>query len=469
MKNIIYIASIVILFTACTKNFEKINTNKNAPTQVSENLLLPTVIFDLSNITINQSYVFNDIVAQYAGNYEYNDLDLYRWQSDDRFWTPMYQILQNISDIKKIANENNHTNYHAISLILEAYIFSIITDAYGPVPMTESNKTLEGYTTPKYDNQEDIYNAIFEKLEEANTTIISTQSVNGDILFNGDLTKWKKFANSLHLRLLLRISSKEDVSSRMNAIVDNPSKYPIFTSNSDNAIYMYSGSYPDISSVAAPGGGRAYDYYRPIPTIHFINTLNKNNDPRLQLWISPKEGTDDFTLGVLPGINIGDIGRPDAYSRRSAEFFTSATKINSIFMTYSELNFILSEAVEKNIVNSGNAKSYYEEAVKASFEQWGVIIPTDFLTTKVPYDANTERLYEQKWLALYHTGIESWLDWKRTQKPSFLKAGEATINNGKIPVRLKYPSLEQSVNEKNYKAASLSIGGDDINSSAWWW
>lgn len=470
-KNIfIMIIALSFLISACTDGFDGLNTNKNAPAKANADLLLPTVIFDLANITVNQSYVFNDIVAQYAGNYEYNDLDLYRWYADDRFWTPMYHILEDIKDLRTSGQQLGNENYKAVALVLEAYIYSVITDCYGPAPMSEANRTSEGYTTPKYDSQEEIYTAIFKKLDEANTLFNAKKSIDGDILYKGNVLKWRKFANSLHIRLLMRVSKvKKDVASKINEIVGNSSSFPVFTSNDDNATYKYSGSYPDISQVAGAGGGRGYDYFRPIPTTHFVGTLTKNNDPRLTLWISPKEGTEDRTLGVIPGINIGDIGRPASYSRRSVEFFNSATQIKGIFMTYAELNFLFAEAREKNILTTGSAKAYYELGVESSFAQWEVELPSDFVTKTVPYDSTNENLYEQKWLALYHSGVESWLDWKRTGKPSFLEAGVATVNNGKIPVRLKYPGLEASVNAENYKNAAESIGGDNINASVWWW
>lgn len=469
MKKFICLVGFMLLISACTQNFEALNTNKNAPLTAEENLLLPDVIFSLANLMVRETYVFNDVVAQYAGNYEYNDLDLYRWFPDDRFWTPMYAILQNISDIKKIAKAKKQKNYQAVALILEAYIYSTITDAYGAAPMQEANRTSEGFTAPKYNGQAEIYAAIFEKLDRANTLLTKEQGIGGDILFKGDVEKWQKFANSLHLRFLLKVSKVKNTSAQMRTILADPQRYPIFTSNQDNAIYHYSGTSPDISPIAAPGGGRAYDYFRPIPTTHFIETLHKHKDPRLHLWVSPKKGTDDRTLGVTPGINIGDIGRPAAYSRRSEAFFKASTKINSILMTYSELNFILAEAAEKNMI-AGNPKSYYEKAVTASFGQWKTEMPADFLSERAPYGKDNENLYEQKWLALYHCGIEAWLNQKRTGKPSFLKAGAATVNNSKIPLRLKYPGLERSVNEKNYQDALKTMGGaDDINAPAWWW
>lgn len=468
MKKIIFIIS-VLLLGSCTDGFEDLNSNPNSPESANESQLLPTILFDLSNITVDQSYEFGDVVSQYTGNYEFNNLDIYRWQADDRFWSPMYGFLQNIKDLKTRAEENNNTNYKAVALILEAYTISIITDAYGDVPYSEANRTSEGLISPKYDTQQDIYISIFEKLEEANNMIDVSKTITRDILYNGKMIKWKKFANSLRLRLLLRTSGVQNVSLEMMNILNDASKYPIFTSNDDNAIYKYSGVLPDVSNVSLAGGGRDYEYFLRIPTTHFLNLLNNNKDPRLKLWVSPKVDTDDRTLGVIPGSAIGDIGRPTDFSRKSEDFFNTPNKIQGIFMTYSELNFILAEAREEAIINIGTAVDYYNTAVMASFDQWGVVMPSDFLTTNALYDNTTDRLYEQKWLALYHTGVEPWFDWKRTGKPEFIKAGTGNVNDNKVPVRLRYPSLEQSVNGENYKSASDKMGGDTVNSASWWW
>lgn len=476
MKKLIYLFAILVFVTSCTDDFENINSNPNNPEAANEFLLLPTVIFDLSQLMVNETHNFGEVTAQYSSRHQFNDLDIYRWTPDDRFWSPLYNILQDVNDIESIATTNGNNNYQAVAKILEAYIFSLITDAYGDVPFTQANKAKEGIIAPVYDTQETIYEALFVLLEDANTIINTSETITGDILFNGDMMKWKKLANSLHLRLLLHASGGKDTSSAMSSIVDNPSTYPIFESNDDNAIYAYSGSLPDISEVAAPGGGRGFEYFLNIPTTHFINTLNQNNDPRLDLWVSPRDCdsaspgcVQDNSQGLSPGQSISDIGTLDSYSRRAVAFFESATLIQGIFMTYSELNFILAEAREEGMISSATAQEYYNAGVTASFNQWGVTMPTNFLTTIIPYDNTTDRLYEQKWLALYHTGFEAWLDWKRTSKPSFIQAGSGTINSGQVPVRLLYPSLEQSINAQNYNTASDAMGGDNINSPSWWW
>ncbi|WP_369752527.1 SusD/RagB family nutrient-binding outer membrane lipoprotein [Flavobacterium sp. WC2409] len=465
MKKIILFILLLSVSISCTDGFEEINTNKNQPTVSQPKQLLPNVIFNLANNNVSNSFNFGDIVAQYGGNYEYNELDIYNWGADNRFWG-MYKWLNDIYDIKKQAILLNNKNYEAISLVLETYTMSLITDSYGYAPYSEASKGEEGILKPKYDSQEEIYTQLLLNLDKANTLIDTKTKVEGDLLYGGDMLKWKKFCNSLHVRLLMRISNKINVSVKLNDIVSKPAEFPLFQSNADNANYVYSGSFPNISPMS-DGINRLYGYNIVIPSTNLVNTLITNNDPRLEEWIDPIVGTTN-QLGLQPGLTLDQIGEPTKYSRRAEDYFYNKTKISSIFMTYSELNFLLAEANQRNLITSGSAKTYYDTAVEASFKQWNVIMPTDYLTTTAPYSATSEVLYTQKWLALYHTGVEAWLDWKRTGKPSFIKAGPGSKNNGKVPRRIMYPSLEQSVNAENNSEALQKMGSDDINVKVWW-
>jgi hypothetical protein len=470
MRNflILIIAVLSLNLFSCTQDFEDINTNKNEPTTVTGDLLLPTVIFNVSNLLIGQAYDLGEIISQYGAYYEFNQVDIYNWTSDDRFWG-LYRILQDIKDIKQFGVENDLPQYEGVALVMEVFAFSILTDAYGDVPYLEANQAEQGIISPVYDKQEMIYNGLLASLERANSIIDVNSELSGDILYDGDLSKWKKFANSLTVRLLMRISNVRDVKVELQKIVDNPTDYPIFESNDDEAIYEYSGIQPNIPPIAV-GIGREYEYFLGVPTTHLVNLLLANNDPRIEEWLDEKVN-DDGTLeyvGVLPGQNLGDIGRPKEYARKDISYFSDPTKAESIFLTFSELNFLLAEAAERGIIQA-EAKGYYDAGVAASFQQWGVTMPEDFTTTQIPYEkGNLDRIYEQKWLALYHSGTEAWFDWKRTRKPDFIKAGPGNINNNLVPVRLMYPSLEQSVNASNYQAAVTSIGADDINTRVWW-
>ena len=465
MKKILIFVLLLCVTISCTNQFEEINTNKNQPTTAQPKTMLPNVIFNLANENVSNAFDFGDVLAQYGGNFEYNELDVYNWGASNRFWNN-YKWLNDINDIKRQAILLDDKNYQAISLILESVVISVITDTYGNVPYSDASRGEEGILKPVYDSQEQIYTKIFENLTTANAIIETSKTVEGDLLFSGSMIKWKKFCNSLHVRLLMRVSNKISVSTKLTEIISNPTTYPLFESNSDNANYKYTGIFPNISPMS-DGINRLYGYNIVMPSTHIVNTLITNNDPRLAEWIDPIAGTTNHR-GVQPGLLLADIGEPTVYSRRAEAYFYNKTKISSIFMTYSELNFLLAEARQRNLIATGTAQGYYNIAVAASFNQWNVVIPADYLTTTAPYSATNDVLYTQKWLALYHTGIESWIDWKRTGKPSFIQAGPGARNNGLVPRRVMYPSIEQSVNAENNSAAIGIIGGDNINTKIWW-
>ncbi|MEO1449744.1 MAG: SusD/RagB family nutrient-binding outer membrane lipoprotein, partial [Bacteroidota bacterium] len=330
MYKYILILLVCLLPVACTQDFEEINTNQNEPETVSAALLLPTVIFDYADLAVNQNFSFGDIVGQFAANYEFNSVDIYDWTSDDRFWG-IYGILQDVKDIERYGQETNDKNYEAIGIILRSYGISILTDVYGDVPYSEATRADEGIFAPVYDSQESIYNTLMGELKRASDLIDEDETVDGDILFKGSMNAWKRFANSLRLRMLLRSSEAQDNSAAMQEIVDNPARYPLLDNNEDNAVYEYSGSLPDLSPYSA-GRGRDYDYFLGIPTNHVINILSANNDPRLQVWFDPKPTTSDF-IGTGPGQDLANVGRPNDFSTKGASFFNESDKISAIFMT----------------------------------------------------------------------------------------------------------------------------------------
>lgn len=465
MKRIVL--SIILLsvwMTSCTNELDEINTDHNNPQEVPPSLLLPTVIFDIADLLVLENYDFANIVGQYSANYEFNEIDIFNWTSDDRYWT-LYASIQNAHDIKQLGIAEGNANYEAVGKILLAYGFSILTDVYGDVPYAEANKAEEGNYTPVYDSQEFIYSDIIQSLTEANAMIITDENISGDVLYNGDMMKWKKFANSLKLRMLMRSSNVQDNTNAIAEMVSNVAEFPLMESNSDNAAYYYSGDLPDANPMSS-SRGRTYEYYLGMPTSHLIDNLVANGDTRLAVWFDPVEGTNEY-LGTDPGQSMGSIGRPEDLSRKDPSFFDDPSKLPSLFITSSEVQFLLAEAAESGVID-GDPSTYYDRAVSLSFEQWGAEMPMDFLTTTTPYDATNETLAIQKWISLYHNSLQGWMEWKRTGLPSFIQAGTGNVNSDQFPVRMMYPALEQSVNATNYTNASEALGGDNINSRTWW-
>ncbi|WP_157974613.1 SusD/RagB family nutrient-binding outer membrane lipoprotein [Lewinella sp. IMCC34183] len=454
-----------LLLTRCTDGFADINTNPNEPEVVTADLLLRTVTFELASNHVANVQAFGDVVGQYTANYEFNDIDIYQWAADSRFWD-LYAVIQDAKDIEAFGQATDAPDYEAVSLILQAYMFSILTDAYGDVPYSEAGRAeTDGIYAPAYDSQESIYAGLLADLERANG-LFTGATIAGDNLFGGDGMKWRRFGNTLRVRLLMRTSEVTDVSDELTALLADPDTYPLMESNADNAIYDFTGVLPNVAPTAAPVG-RSYEYYLGIPTTNLVGLLQEYDDPRLAEWLDRNEQPD--YRGVAPGQTLGDIGRPDAFATKAPAYFEEPGKLDAIFLTYSELNFLLAEAAVRGLI-AGEGAAYYRAGVEASFAQWGVELPADYFDGAAAWDAGAARelIARQKWLSLWQNTTEAWFDWKRTGRPTFIAAGPGTVNGGEVPVRLLYPSIEQSVNPDNYRAAADRIGGDNINSRVWY-
>jgi hypothetical protein len=487
MKNILKTLLIVICFfggVACTDEFEDININPNAPETVVSSLLLPGVQRDMMNSLLNETWGIGNIVIQHTAKNQFVNEDRYLWGEKNTIWDAVYDNMRDVKNIIINSEANGQNNYKAIALIMKSWMFSLATDAYGDVPYSEATSVKDGINYPKYDKQEDIYTGILADLKTANDILgTSGEVVAGDLIFNGDIQKWKKAANSLRLRYLMRISKRKNVATDMQAIL-NDANSPIMTSNSDNVVYNYSASSPDQFPLASSRIG-SFNEFRAGKTL--LDYLQNLNDPRMKIFFRPTpatEGTPDTGDDVYVGIPNGldDVaaleynGGPQFQSRISATYFENSpsTGLNiakGVMMTYAELQFVLAEAAEKGLV-TGDAKTYYENGIHASFGFYALTTPAGYLTLpNVDYTGTQaqklEKIGTQKWVSLFYQGLEAWFDWKRTNYPTLAPAVD-NQNNDKIPVRFIYPINEQALNAQSRSLAVQTQGADDINTKVWW-
>ena len=190
-----------ILVPSCTKDFEEKNANPDAITDVTPDLLLPGILRTSLNEMVNQSWGIGNIVIQHTAKIQFVSEDRYTWGDRDGLWNNMYDNMRNVQLLISLAEQKSVPNYRAVALIMRAWMFSLLTDAYGDVPYSEAIQGVDGILQPKYDSQESIYEGILADLETANATFDpAAGTVVGDILYNGDLDNWKKLANSLRHR-----------------------------------------------------------------------------------------------------------------------------------------------------------------------------------------------------------------------------------------------------------------------------
>ncbi|MFZ4568910.1 MAG: SusD/RagB family nutrient-binding outer membrane lipoprotein [Bacteroidota bacterium] len=480
-KIVLIIACIALTVSGCTSEFKDMNVNPNAPVDVTPGLLLPNIIRTPINNMMDNAWSYGNIVIQHTAKRQFVNEDRYLWGDVSGPWNSGYSTLRDVRNMINAAEAAGQSNYVGIGLIMRSYIFSQLTDLYGDIPYTQAVKASEGIVLPSYDTQESIYTAMLADLKKANTLLGSTnETIDGDILYSGNITKWKKFANSLSLRLLMRISAKKNVQSQFSEIINNPSQFPIFENNSDNAAITYLAAFPNQFPQATNRVG-SFKEFTLSKTL--ADSLNAYQDPRIIVFGRPTEESASTATPLYAGLpnglsdvdalNYGNNGRAISYvgTLWFEECITArGIKIaKGVMMTYPELQFILAEASQKGLI-SGTALTYYENGVKASFDYFDTKMPDTYLTQSAVSLSSGNPLVKiatQKWISLFYHSMEAWADWRRSGLPE-LKPGQSNLNGDRIPSRFLYPLSEQALNATNLSAAISRQGADDINTKIWW-
>jgi len=195
-------------FLGCTEDFEEINQNPNFPEQASPELLLPGVMRQMAYNWGSQGWEEGFTVVQYGARLQFTSGDRYNWSPTSNPYFDAYDSMRDIENILRDTKENpDQQNYYGVGLIVKSWIYSYLTDAYGDVPYINATKGIsEDNITPEFTPQQEIYSGILGDLKNANDILTGEDNISGDILYGGDVYKWRKFANSLRLRLLMRIS-----------------------------------------------------------------------------------------------------------------------------------------------------------------------------------------------------------------------------------------------------------------------
>ena len=463
----------LFFITSCEKDFDELRENPNTPEKVSPELLLPTIIRNPINEMVGQSWSNGNVIAQHTAKIQFTWGPTYDLGGNDGLWNTMYGTLRDVNNVIEISTETGDDNYRAIALIMKSWMYAVLTDSYGDVPYSSATKAKsEEVLLPEYDGQEVIYEGILNDLNTANEIIALTGTpVNGDILFKGDMMLWKKLANSLRLRYLMRISNKVDVKAEIAAIVNNPAQFPVFESNEDNAALAYLPAFPNQWPIHTYRVG-SFDEYRLSESLG--SKLKGLDDPRLYVLARPTASTINSESpeynGVPNGLNDADAlaynGGSNHISRIGQRFYEEASTEKGIIMTYAELQFILAEAAAKDWI-AADAEVHYLNGINASFAYYGIEAdPAYFEQGSVELDPAQalEKIALQKWIALFFNGYEAWFDYRRTKMPELTPVD----GSDRIMSRWEYPGEEQSLNKANYDAAIARQGEDDNKTMVWW-
>ncbi|MBS1566769.1 MAG: SusD/RagB family nutrient-binding outer membrane lipoprotein, partial [Bacteroidetes bacterium] len=279
---------------SCKKDFQSLNTDPiRILNTTSDKLLSPALVNGIwPGMSRNRS--FNNELMQVTVSQSDGDNTVFRYafknSQSDYLWNALYPQLTAFKQVDSLARrpESTNTSYQGIGKIGKVWLFSMLTDTYGDIPYFHALEGDEGNVIPAFDRQKDIYLDMFNQLETANTLLSKGTAivVSSDPLYKGDIAKWRKFANSLYLRLLMRVSGKAEVQQQVIAkikqIVDNPGDYPIFQSNADCARILWTGGTSTSDPLTSPFviGVRAQDFRAPAVCSFFLDYLVAWADPR---------------------------------------------------------------------------------------------------------------------------------------------------------------------------------------------
>jgi hypothetical protein len=491
-KKIFKYSSILFLLaslavTSCKKLDDMTNDPTKPTTAAPANLLTGAQksTMDVLYSGLQNGFIAMNYAQFWTGNSRTNDSQFNLDEGNNAaFWNTLYRIsLHNLDQIVKQNDANpglpGVINQSAIAKITSAWIYQMLADTYGNIPYT---KTFQGSTniTPQYDDAQTVYNSLLDTLQ-AQINILDSSQVSfetGDIIYNGDVEKWKKLANSLMLRLAIRMA---DANPQKAKQVIEAHYQDAISDNLENAEFEYLNAAPN--KFPYNESERAIIDFSVSATL--VDYMKSVNDPRLSIYARPSTISDTIK-GMPYGSAASDPNRLpiDNYSFPGTQIY-SAT-MPGILMGYAEVEFILAEAAARGMSVGDDAATHYAKGITASINYWRVLTNNTDITdatiqgyiAKVPYVAADWRnvIGTQKWLALYPQGFQAWFERTRLHfskpggQPLFIAPVSGSLDPSvtMVPYRLTYLVSEQTQNKASYEKATSDIGGDTKGTKLWY-
>lgn len=495
----------LLFSTSCERGFDELNVNPNSPTALNPVLLLNNGILS-SNYPGGDALVFEAGIVQQIISPNGTVLAGANFNVDNKprnaaNWNNYFQNANRhlVDVLEQTRNNPNRSNLYHAARIWRANVMMILTDTYGDIPYTEAGLGyLKGIAFPKYDKQEAIYNDIIKELTEAAAGLDATKTrETGEIMYGGDVVKWRRLAFSLLLRAGMRLSAVNPTLAR--STVERAVAGGVIQSNADNAVIRNDANYTN-STGTTLNGSEANNYYLTKP---FVDQLKSTNDPRLTAiavrYVGAASGAGqtparaDRTAAVQIGMPMGFDNStivPQATRDGLVSFYeysqldrTRMGKIASpnFFVTHAQTQLLLAEAAVRGWV-TGNPATFYNAGVTAHMQQLaeydpGSAIPQAAIDAYlaanpfVPARA-LEQIGTQYWIASFLNYPETWANFRRSNFPVLApNPYPGKTIRGAFINRLSYPDAENSVNRTNLDAAIQSQGLrniDDIDTPVWW-
>ncbi len=496
-KKLVAILSLsLILVTGCDDDFGDLNTNPSASSNLSPEYLLNYIwtgpTSDRYSIWRSNLIICSSWSQQLVSGFGY---DTYNSTNDEYTGAYMDRLMPTyMAEAIDIIEKYPETAIAGMALVFKVHFMHRLVDMHGMIPYSEAFRPSE-ILTPGYDEVSVTYNTMIEELRTARSWIQGGQGINPgeyDPLYGGNLSKWEKFANSMILRLGLRLSEVEPGLSQQ--IVQEAVNAGVFESNDDMAWINYSGGV-NTDGVNASGIGEVFQDFGVSGHLFrysdvFVSFISDHSDPRETTLMATYDFVDNEEVltnagpGGQQGLRAGEYGVVDnvydyAQPRRDVMVTYGSP---ALIMTYSEVALNIAEARFRGWI-PGDAATAYNDGVRGAMKMLALYpnaeeisdeaIATYLEQEEVTYtDTEALRLINtQKWVALLFDGYEAYANYRRIGFPELQPVAEENrdpLSDGSIPKRVIYPISEVTTNTENYNRAIEIQGTDDINTRLWW-
>lgn len=475
---------------SCTKDFERINTPPTSVTSVDPSLLIARILrdgtFQESGELPNNK--FGSWIQHWAGG-PVVPVSRYFEGPENLIWSQHYTLLRNIVQIKQELSGKEDTpegrSKLAIAELYEVYLYQRLTDLFGDIPYFEVTKSSrEINRTPKFDKQEEIYPALVQKVDAAIVKLTNGDLSydNSDFFYKGSIEKWKKFGNSLKLKLGMRMRYANPALAQKTVTEAMTSATGLFASNSDNAaVPTYNDAQAENQNPILRQMTTGSADLRYLANT-LVDKLKEYNDPRLPLLAEPVTINGAMIYQGI-GVSLTDnqlsqlIRANYSTANKSTWFSLTFAPIPSYAFTYSDICFYKAEAALLGWgATSANAQTFFTEGVKAAL----ALPPYSLTAIPIAYEPvltlngltdeqKMEKIATQKWIHLFGRDMEAFAEWRRTGYPRLTPGPNLGSTNGQIPRRAIYSSEEAELNAVNLKEATARMtNGDSFLSKVWW-
>jgi hypothetical protein len=484
MKKILIVLAVLLAFSSCRK-LEDLNKNIKDPTAVSGESLFTGAQKTLFDQMVSANVNFNiwRLIDQYWSETTYTDesnYDLVTRSIPDNHWNTLYRdVLEDLSqsmvtinattypnDIDQAAQKKNRI---AQVKILYCYTFGILVETFGNIPYTQALNIAN--TAPAYDDGKTIYEDLITQLNSAMADINTTYpGIEEDNMYQGDMSMWIKFANSLKLRMGMLLSDCDAPFAKTTVEAAASDLTKLISTNGDNARLVYLAAQPNANPIYNDLVASGRKDFVACKTI--VDTMNNWADPRLPFYF-----TQIDTSSVPGTVKLAFVGGPAGASNDYTRYSHVADAIQEptfegLIFDAAEVEFLLAQAVERGYSVSGTAEDHYKAGITLSMSYWGVtaadiqtyLAQPGIAYTTAPGDWK-QKIGMQMWLSYYNRGFEAWTAQRLLDFPALVAPADALTV---YPVRYTYPVEEQTLNGTNWSDASNLIGGDDVGTRLFW-